>query len=329
MKRARQIPGGADTRWWIAGPGQDESLRSVVERAERLYRGPDDAFRCRLRPRATTSEHEAELDSLSSLELWVLARTMGVASRDLFAHRMADSPWLLQGLQRRAYCPACWKEDYRAGRPAGFRRTWAGVFVLRCPDHDMSLHWHSPYQGIDLAMKVPLRPRGRRAARLVRLIDDFARGFERALRGFEPWPPRWLGNPSTARALLMRCVANLGRVPELPPFSNVRGPPELAGFVGVPTHRVEPLGESPWECVRALGLPAWRRAALWMVASYIVPTLEHRDRPEGLPADPFAAIDAQWTGMEPHARELRRTQRYRDALQAACRPFNPEKGGPR
>ncbi|SEI89069.1 TniQ family protein [Frateuria terrea] len=328
MNRGHHTPEGADTRWWIAGPGQDESLRSIVERAERLYGGPGDAFRRRLKPRATVPERETDLDSLSSRELWVLAHTVGVAPSDLFAHRLADSPWLLHALQRRAYCPVCWKEDHRAGRPPGFRRTWAGVFVLRCPDHDVSLHWHAPHQSIDLALNVPLRPRGRRAARLVRLIDEFARRFERALRGSEPWPPRWHGNPSTARALLMRCAANLGRVPELPPFSSVRGPPVLGGFVSVPTRRVEPLGDSPWECVRAMGLPAWRRAALWMVASYVVPALKDTDRPEGLPARPFAAIDAQWAGMEPHARGLRRTRRYREALQAACRRFEEMEGGP-
>jgi hypothetical protein len=313
----------ANIRWWITGPGEDESLRSVVERADRLYGGEADELRRRLWPRATSSaESMLELDMLSPRELCVLARRIGVTPRSLYSHRLPDHPMLLMETQRRAFCPTCWHEARRANRPSTFRRAWAGVFTLNCSKHGLPLHWASPPVArtgcIGTVYSGP--PRTARGRRILMLIEHFAQTMERALRDHSAWPNEWLGNPYAARALLMRCVVNLGRMLEHPPFASVAGPPELASFVATPRQRVEPLQESPWKSIRALGPPAWRRAAFWMTARYVMPSLKDDELPERLPADAFAALDAQWADQSDH-RLQRRVQNYRAALRTMCLPF--------
>lgn len=316
------MPGS--TRWWIPGPGDDESLRSIIERADRLYGGDRDGLRRRLWPRATSSlSGEVGLDSLNARDLCVLARTIGVAPRSLYSHRLPDHPMLLLERERRAYCPACWQEDLKADRPTTFRRSWAGVFTLNCSAHGLPLHWASPLTelGTGSVPSVPKEPSSPEGKRILRFIENFARLLDDALGGHTTWPKLWRGDPLTVRALLMRTVVNLGCMLEHPPFASVSTAPDLAPFIGKPNRRVAPLQESPWEHVRALGPPAWRRAALWMTTLYVLPAPKLGYRPEGLPAEAFAALDAQWNGLPNERRQLRRVQRYRTALRGMSRPF--------
>lgn len=309
-------------RWWIPGPGNDESLRSIVERAERLYGREGDAFRRRLWPRATPlPKAETPLDTLSARELCELGRMIGVEPRALFAHRLADQPMLLKPTERRAYCPLCWAGDRSEGRPLVYRRAWAGVFSLRCTIHDAPLQWASPHLSMEAAVAVAAHPRTAAGVRILRFIESFAGQLEEALRGTAAWPRGWRGDAHAARALLMRCTVNLGCMPEHPPFGSLSAPPDLVDFVRPPARRIEPLSEAPWEQVRALGPPAWRRAALWMVSRYVMPSPKTGFLPEGLPAEAFAAADAQWNAIAPDFQGLRRARRYRDALTSMSRPF--------
>jgi hypothetical protein len=317
-------------RWWIASPCEDESLRSIVERAQRLYGGEADGLRDRLKVRATARDaSESQLDVLSARELCLFARTIGVPASSLFPHRLPDHPLLLKETQRRAFCPMCWHEDLTAGLPTTFRRAWAGVFTLNCSTHGLPLHWASPLMEFDAesARSVPKAPSSPQGRRVLRFIEIFARLLEDALRGQAAWPALWRGDPYTVRALLMRTVVNLGCVLEHPPFASVSAAPDLAAFIGRPNHRIAPLQESPWEHVRALGPPAWRRAALWMTTRYVLPAPKPGYRPEGLPVEAFAALDAQWNALPEGYRQLRRARRYRTALRSMCRPFPAGRGG--
>lgn len=310
------------TRWWIAGPGEDESLRSIVERAERFYGGQSEGLRRHLWPRATPlPDLIAGLDALPAGKLFELARLIGVTPRSLYPHRLLDHPMLLLESERRAYCPLCWRDDQRAGKPVVFRRAWAGVFTLNCSRHGVPLHWAAPMVTYDALEKVQLRPRSKVSKRILQSIGQLASVMEAALQGEDAWPVHWQGNALAARALLMRAVVNLGCTLEHAPFSNVTAHHDLAAYVGTPRKRIEPLQESPWESVRALGPPAWRRAALWLVARYVMPELEHVYWPLGLPADAFGVFDAQWNNVPSELRSLRRVRRYGAALRRMCNPF--------
>lgn len=312
-----------DERWFIHGPTDDETLHSITERAWRCYGAEGHTLRRRVWPRATALPGEdTGLDGLSAREVCVLARAVGVPSRELFKHRLLDHPMLLQENQRRAYCPACWHADAKAWHPPSFRRAWMGVFTLDCPIHKRPLHWASTQvaSGKPLVCRMPVWPRTPEARRLLQAITQFARIMQDCLEGRAKWPATWQGDAYAARALLMRAVVNLGRIPEHPPFVNIGHPADLSSFVGVPARREEPLRGSPWEHVRALGPPAWRRAAFWITARYVLPVPGRLPRPESLPVEPFAALDAQWE-LPFVVKELRRVQRYRLALRGMTRVF--------
>jgi len=311
-------------RWWITGPGPDESLRSVVERADQKYGGEREGLRQELVPWATPLDVTASgLDALTARELQHLARTIGVAPRALFAHRLPDHPMLLLATERRAFCPACWQSDRLVGRPTTFRRAWTGVFCLSCPTHGLPLQWAELGQRemAERAMDAARLPTSRRGCRVLALIEMFARTLEEGLQGRGKWPCSWRGSAVSARALLMRSVVNLGRLLEHPPFVNVTPLPDLAHWIAPPRRRIDPLQSSPWDAVRALGPPAWRRAAFWMTARYVIPNLSWDERPDGLPIDAFSALDAQWDSQPETSRELRRTRRYQAALHGMCEVF--------
>lgn len=313
-----------EVRWWIPGPGPDESLRSIVERADQQYGGEREGLRQELMPSATPWHVTASgIDALTARELQHLARTIGVAPRTLFAHRLSDHPMLLLATERRAFCPACWHDDRRAGRPTTFRRAWAGVFCVSCPSHELPLQWAQPGQRkvAEQSMFAAHMPTSRRGRRVLALIEIFARSMEEGLRGRAGWPSGWRGNAVSARALLMRSVVNLGCLLEHPPFVNVAPLPDLAHWIAAPRRRIDPLQSSPWDAVRVLGPPAWRRAAFWMTACYVIPNLPWDERPDGLPSDAFSAFDAQWDSQPATLRELRRTRRYRAALHRMCEAF--------
>lgn len=318
-------PQSGTVRWWIPGPGDDESLRSITERAERVYGGHNDMFRSRLIPRAELSANEVPcLDMLPAHELYLMARAIGVKPRALFPHRLQDEPLLLMESERRAYCPECWIGDREAGRPPAFRRAWAGLFVLRCEIHGGPLHWSSPHLAPEAVSRVPVRQPNAEEARALAYIDDFAHRMEQNLRGHGTWPQEWKGDVHKARALLVRCVVNLGCVLEHPPYANFQVPPELEAFARPPQRRIEPLRDAPWDCVRAMGPPAWRRAALWMVSCYVLrgPAFDHLR--EGRLLDPFKALEAQWESLPEDFQGLRRTRRYRQAIKTLCETFRAQ-----
>lgn len=321
MSRLTKDPKGE--RWWIHGPTHDETLHSITERAWRCYGADGHTLRRRVWPRATSLPgEEAGLDGLSAKEVCVLARAVGVAPRELFKHRLIDHPMLLKEDQRRAYCPSCWHEDERAGQPPSFRRAWMGVFTLDCSVHRRPLHWASRLiaSGEPQVSRMPIWPSTSEGRALLRTISHFANVLRDSLEGKAAWPRGWRGDAYAARALLMRAVTNLGRIPEHPPFVSIGYPAELAPFVGVPARRVEPIQGAPWEYVRALGPPDWRRAAFWITARYVIPVPRKPPKPDGLPVEPFAALDAQWEAPF-LVRELKRVQRYRHALRGMTRIF--------
>lgn len=312
-------------RWWIEGPTDDETIHSIVERAWRCHGTEGHPLRRRVWPRATVpADEETGLDDLSPKEICLLARTIGMEPRELYGHRLSDHPMLLREDQRRVYCPLCWKEDARTGHPPSFRRAWMGVFTLSCPQHGVPLLWApllptlAELRSAELRfIPATIRPRSPfDISGTFDSIDHFARVMEANLWRRAPWPARWRGSACAARALIMRCAVNLGVVPEHAPFSSIGYPEGLSSFVGVPIHRLDPLLSSPWEQVRSLGPPSWRRAVLWMVANCVMPESSKRrrpPRPPGLLNDPFAAIEAQWESQSP-TRTFRRLRRYRSSL---------------
>ena len=313
------------TRWWIPGPGADESLRSIVERADRMYGHDQDGLRRHLWPRATLfAAAEAGLDALNARDLCALARAIGVPPRSLFLHRLPDHPLLLLERERRAYCPACWREDLAAGRPVAFRRAWASFFSLNCAVHGVPLHWASPMNNFsgESGTSPPNEPSTARGKRTLRFIEIFGKLLEDALCGRTTWPKLWRGDALSARAMLMRSVVNLGCAPEHPPIANITTTTDLGPFIGKPLRRIAPLQDCPWDQVRALGRPAWRRGALWITARAVMPAANPDYLPEGFVDAAFSAIDAQWDVL-PKGRQLRRVRRYRAALRGMCKPFAP------
>lgn len=92
-------------RWWLAAPGHDESLRSLVERADRLYgKPPPEGYAWQSNPYGEGAQH---LDAPTSRDLTRLARMLGTSPRHLYAHCLEDGPHLLEMIERRAYCPLC------------------------------------------------------------------------------------------------------------------------------------------------------------------------------------------------------------------------------
>lgn len=309
-------------RWWISGPEPDESLRSIVERAVALYGCRGDDYRPHLPRHATPYGASASgLDALPIQDILAVARMIGVPASELFMHRLPDHPALLQEHERRVFCPLCWQSDRGADRPLVFRRAWADIFALSCTEHGVPLHWINSLDAANESfLALRLTPSTNAGKEILELIHGFANTLKGSLYGSVTWPPGWRGSAFSARALLMRCASNLGCLPEHLPISNIWAEPDLREFIAVPGHRAEPLHESPWECMRAMGPPAWRRAAFWLVAWYVIPGMAMTLRPPGLPFAPFEEIDAQWD-VQPERRDMRRLQRYRRVLIAMSRVF--------
>lgn len=307
-------------RWWLAAPGHDESLRSLVERADRLYgKPPKEGYAWQSRPHGERPHH---LDAPTSRELLRLARMLRTSPHRLHAHCLEDGPHLLEVSERRAFCPRCLQEDRSAGRPRTFRRAWARVLVVSCTEHDTPLHWAEPR----LAAKVnfDLEPSQPEFAEtdweVLRLIDAFAQTLEACLWGDASWPKKWRGDPHAARALLIRCLSNLSWQRALLPVAHLWIPTSLASVIGFPSRRMPPLHGVPWETVQRVGRPAWRRAALWLVADQVIPGLSARCRPETIPTAYLAATDQWWDDFppSPHTQKLRHVHA---SLRRLCAPF--------
>lgn len=313
-------------RWWLAAPGHDESLRSLVERADRLYgKPPEEGYAWQSRP---SGEKPSHLDAPTSRELIRLARMLGTSSCRLRAHCLEDGPHLLDVNERRAFCPRCLREDRSAGRPRAFRRAWARVLVVSCAEHDMPLHWAEPR--LAAQVNFDLEPTPPELAEtdweVLRFIDAFARTLGACLWGDASWPKKWRGDPHAARALLIRCLTNLCWQRASLPIAQLWIPASLTEVVGFPSRRVAPLHGSPWDAVRRIGRPAWRRAALWLVADQVIPGLPARCRPETIPVAYLAATDRWWDDFppSPHTQKLRHVHA---SLRRLCAPFPVDRMG--
>jgi len=307
-------------RWWLAAPGHDESLRSLVERADRLYgKPPPEGYAWQSRSPGEGAQH---LDAPTSRELARLARMLGTSPRHLRAHCLEDGPHLLEVSERRAYCPQCLQEDRAAGRPRTFRRAWARVMVVSCPEHSTPLRWAEPRLAAEVNFALDPSPQAftEEDWEVLRLIERFARTLEACLWGDGLWPGGWRGNPLAARALLIRCLSNLCWQPASPPIAQLWVPSSIASVIGFPLHPMPPLCGVPWEAVRRTGRPAWRRAALWLVAAQVIPGLPERWRPETIPAAYLAAVDQWWddSPQSPHTQKLRQVHA---SLRRLCAPF--------
>jgi hypothetical protein len=307
-------------RWWLATPGNDESLRSLVERADRLYgKPPQEGYAWQSRP---YEEESNRLDAPTSRELVRLARMLGTSPRHLHSHCLEDGPHLLETSERRAYCPRCLQEDRAAGRPRTFRRTWARVLVVSCAEHGTPLHWAEPRlaAAVNFDLEPSLPALAEKDWEVVRLIDTFAQTLEACLWGDASWPTEWRGSPHAARALLIRCLNNLSYQRASPPVAQLWVPSSLISLIGFSSRRLPPLSGVPWEAVRRVGRPAWRRAALWLVAAQVIPGIPERNQPETIPTAYLAATDQWWEDFSPspHTQKLRRVHA---ALRGLCAPF--------
>lgn len=307
-------------RWWLTAPGHDESLRSLFERADRLYGKPPQEGYAWQSP--LYEEDMRHLDAPTSRELARLARMLGSNPRNLRSHRLEDGPHLLEVSERRAYCPRCLQEDRAKGRPRTFRRAWARVLVVSCAEHGTPLHWAEPRLGAEENFALEPSPRhiANEDSEVLRLIDTFACTLEACLWGDASWPAEWRGSPHAARALLIRCLVNLSWEREFLPVSQLWIPDSLKLLIGFPSRRMPPLCEVPWDAVRRVGRPAWRRAALWLVAAEVIPSILDRCRPETIPRAYLEATDRWWDGfpLSPHTQKLRHVH---SALRRLCSPF--------
>lgn len=305
-------------RWWIASPGEDETLRSVVERADRVHGSP----LCDTPYPWQESLSSNACDAPTSRELLLLARMMNTPARRLLAHRLADGPHLLQIGERRAFCPQCIYEDHCEGRPRAFRRAWARFFLVSCPVHGVPLQWAEPrLSGIaESTLATTTLPESTRHREILQLIDDFAQTVESCLWQGASWPSKWRGTPHSARAYLARHLCNLIAIPTVLPVSHLWRGDVSFPLVAVPKRPTQPLRGSAWDAVRGVGRPAWRRAALWLTAWRIIPNLPFAWKPEVIPEDYLEATDEWWKSAPdmPHVQKLRRTYL---ALRRSCLPI--------
>lgn len=310
--------GVSSDRWWLAAPGDDESLRSLAERADRLYgEPPENVYAWQ-----DDDGHGQLLDAPKSRELLRLARMLGIAPRHLLGHRLTDGPPLLEVSERRAYCPACLLQDNRLKRPRIFRRAWARVLALNCTEHDTPLLWAeprlSPRSGVEVTPDVSEPTPDE--LELLRFIGAFASTMDDCLWRNLAWPTGWRGTPQAARALLIRCLTNLTWARAAPPAAQIWLSSSLAPFIAFPLRSVPPLHMAPWEAVRRVGRPAWRRAALWLVAWQVIPELPETLRPETIPSAYLYGTDLWWDNYppSPHTQRLRNVHA---SLRRLCAPF--------
>ena len=309
---------GFSYRWWLTAPGNDEALRSLLERADRLYGAPPEST-------YVWQDHQSGLcclDAPTSRELLRLSRMLGMPARKLVAHRLMDHPALLDPAERRAYCPQCIQDDQAAGRPRAFRRTWARFFLLRCPNHNVPLQWAEPRlaaiaaPALHQALELPSADE----AEILHLVDTFAQTLEACLWRGQSWPACWRGNAHAARALLIHCLCNLTGEEAAPAAAQLWFSPTLAPWITFPIRPVPPVGPAPWDSARRVGRPAWRRAALWMTAWQVIPKLPVRLRPQTIPEAYLDDSDRWWEQHRPSS-HTQKSRRVYAALRNTCRPF--------
>ncbi|NKZ37361.1 hypothetical protein HF690_00145 [Oleiagrimonas citrea] len=308
-------------RWWLTAPGSDETLRSLTERADRLYGVPgDDGYVWQ-----ASENRGKDVDAPSSIELLRLSRMLGMPVQQLVAHRLHDHPALLHPGERRAYCPRCIRDDQVSGRPRAFRRAWARFFLLSCQKHDVPLQWAEPRLAsiADPNLNQDLKPPEAGVLEVLDLVHTFAQTLEACLWRKHAWPSNWRGTAHLARAFLIRCLVNVTGEYAAPAAAQLWLSPALRPWITFPLKPIPSMGRNPWDCVRRVGRPAWRRAALWLTAWQVVPKLPKRLRPPTIPEDYLDAGDSWWEQtprtLQPHQLTLLYT-----ALKTSCQVLSNE-----
>lgn len=265
-------------RWFIPGPGEDETIRSIVGRAKARYRhlGTYDD-RLVAYPGAMPS-----LDSCSANDILDLAHRLDTCPRALFALRQPFEEDLVFHPRSGVSCPQCWIEADHAGAPRTFRRGCQSVFQLSCPVHpDVPLRaaWMTTtgrsYKITELAPPTPS------ARRLLTWVDRFAHALGACFFKRAPWPAHWSGGPTAAKLLLSACATNLGRARGYMPIHSVMIPLHLLPWVSRPPGRTDQLVGDPWMAMRYLIDPAVRRLAFWFTGWLTVSDMPIDLWPEG------------------------------------------------
>lgn len=270
------------TRWWIAAPGEDESIRSVVGRACEQYRWVG-SFGDRLTQRRCTMPERRSLENCGARDIRALADRLGMAPRTLFAHRTVDEAGFVCAPGYGVYCPRCWQCADRGGRPRTFRRACQSLFQLSCPVHPTV-----PLRQaiLTLRQRQPVgnerRPTAR-ARECLEWVDHFAARLRACLFDRAPWPAHWCGDANAAKVLLSACVSNLTDTRGYSLLHNVMVPVHLSMWLARPSGRLEPLRGDAWSALREILDPKARRLAFWFIGWLTV-----SDMPIDLWPEPYA-----------------------------------------
>lgn len=271
------------TRWFVAAPGPDETLSSVVGRAAAFYGGTVELLWVALHGAHVSTSGTPDHPSPEALQR--MAHALGVAPLSLRDHRLDESPRWLTEPARRAYCPACWLEDMDAGRPLGYRRAWARVLGTHCVRHDRPLLCSHAPSGKDASWMEELvlqraamgdaasaYPDGE-TGKLLRWIDQLGTELDGALFAGASWPSVWrLDRHEVQRRLVTSCHADDGEG-GYSSLSRVVVPPDLRRYIHTRNSQVTQSSRFDWEDLRSLGDPGIRRAALWLLGWQLVPGL--------------------------------------------------------
>ena len=273
-------------RWWIAPPGPDESLRSVLSRAAALYEcNPEDLWE---HLNQNDSRPSGPVDSPSAAALERIASAIGMPKSDLMGHELYDAPWLLAPTAREVYCPRCWFKAQHEGRPCSILRSWARVLRTMCPAHGYPLRL-APFQWAADPRRITAEFTAFEAndRAILDLIDRFGHALDQSLFFGAPWPPEWHGDPESAQQVLMAVSMNVNDAEGFPLIKYVQPLGDLGRFVRGPRHVERSAEELDWGRFRGISDPAVRRAALWAAAW----TLTRDPRPELSPG---------WFVLPPH-----------------------------
>lgn len=292
-------------RWTIPGPGPDESLESVVERADRYYQGWLKGLGRRLdvRPAAWGAGDGVGGAVVGTADMRTLALRLDVPASTLVKHRLVGAPEQLEPPQRRAFCAACWAADDRLGRPRAFRREWASLWRVSCAIHGMPLTWCHAAPAAEQPQEILARW----------AIDRDDPSLVAALAAIEVL----LGACDTRDRLrqqvqLMAAVLceNWSPAPGPALLESLQRPGAVVRWL-MPVRAKPAALRSPTDALSRLGHPGARRAALAAVAVSLTPATGP-SLPLGLPYRPFEVWDAQWEQVSPHY--ARRHRRFYELL---------------
>lgn len=262
------------TRWWVAPPGPDETLASLLARAATLYDCNGEALWNDLAVPGAPSL--GPIDAPTTFGLCRLGDVIGLPPANLLRHRVPDAPWRLAPAARQAVCPECMAEDAAAGRTITFRAGWTRAFVPVCPHHKTPLCLPNARGSARAPVESPAPTDADHA--LVNLIHDFGTTLEQCLHFDASWPTGWKGTAIRARTLVLRaCFPE--RVGASAPCSSVMPSRGIAPWVHGPRHELLPATKNEWEAFRSVADPAVRRAAMWCAAWLTIPYLPDAWRP--------------------------------------------------